>query len=169
MERLYRGHGRVSSEIPLPVDPPGHPATATRRHLVRRLLRPLAFVGVSGVGWLIDLSTFVVLTELVRWPGSLSNVVSSGLGIAFVFVASHGRLFGGRRADRGRHFAAYVLWQVVLVGSVSLAIDAAVEASGLLPVVVKIGLTPVTIVLNYLVLSQLARWRPRERSSPHVS
>jgi len=155
----------VTSEIPAPDRVvAGEPRTGARA-LVDLLLKPLAFVGISGVGWLIDLGTFLVLTEGVGWAGSVSNIVSSALGIVFVFAASHGHLFGGNAEDRGAHFTAYVLYQVLLVGGVSLAIDAIVDATGVLPIVAKLVLTPVTISINYVVLSRIARWSPSSRRS----
>ena len=123
------------------------------------MLKPLAFVGVSGVGWLIDLSAFLALTELVGWLGSVSNAISSTLGIVFVFSCSHQRIFGGRRQDRLRHLLAYLLWQVLLVGGVSLAIDAIARVTGFAPIVPKLVLTPVTLALNYVVMAHLTNWR----------
>lgn len=149
----------VSSEIPaVTCHAAGHPAR-TQRSIWERVLKPLAFVGVSGVGWLIDISAFLVLTELVGWLGSVSNAISSVLGIVFVFGFSHQCLFGGQRKDRMPHFLTYLLYQALLVGGVSFAIDAISQITGFAPIVAKLGLTPVTLALNYVVMVHLSSWR----------
>ena len=51
------------------------------------------FVVVSGIGWLIDLSVFFLLTNQFALNVFYSNILSSIPGFTFVFVVSTNKIF----------------------------------------------------------------------------
>ncbi len=80
--------------------------------LVRQAVR---FIGLSGIGWLMDLCVYTVLGI---WSEDLflSNIVSSWVGVTFVFLLSTRYVF----KDRGRiplkwKYVIYLSYQCVLI------------------------------------------------------
>lgn len=112
------------------------------------------FVALSGTGWLLDVCLFLGLVGL-GVPAGPANAASASAAVLFVFTASHGAVFDGRSADRGRDLVAYAVYQVVLVLLVSAAIGLLVRSAGVPPLVAKVGLTPFTLVSNFLVLRRI--------------
>lgn len=114
-----------------------------------------SFGGVSGLGWCLDMAVFAMLVHLARLPAGPANAVSAALAVVFVFLMTHERLFQGSHRQRHRNLAIYVGCQVVLVAGAAWLIGALVELSGLEPLVVKIGITPLTFAANFVVMSAI--------------
>ncbi len=127
--------------------------------LVRQAVR---FIGLSGIGWLMDLCVYTVLGI---WSEDLflSNIVSSWVGVTFVFLLSTRYVF----KDRGRiplkwKYVIYLSYQCVLILLMSellAAVDAVITRAisiaiilDLSAIISKIVITPVTMVLNFIVM-----------------
>lgn len=127
--------------------------------LVRQAVR---FIGLSGIGWLMDLCVYTVLGI---WSEDLflDNMVSSWVGVTFVFLSSTRYVF----KDRGRiplrwKYMIYLSYQCVLILLMSkllAVVDTAI--TGAVPIAVilqfssilsKIIITPITMVLNFIVM-----------------
>lgn len=121
------------------------------------------FIGVSGIGWLLDFALYTLLA-FCAVPLFWCNICGAFAGISFVFIFSTRYIFKSHSAlPLWVKYVLYVLYQIVLVCSVSwllVRIHGALLASGLLPqsilaIAAKILVTPITLVLNFLVLKQL--------------
>lgn len=121
------------------------------------------FIGVSGLGWLLDFTLYTLLA-FCAVPLFWCNVLGALAGISFVFVFSNRYIFKGHsRIPLWGKYMLYVMYQIVLVYSVSLLlvwVHGALLESGLLPqaslaIVAKLLITPITLVLNFLVLKNL--------------
>lgn len=127
------------------------------------------FIGVSGIGWVMDFVIYTLLTGAARLPVALSNYLSSLPAITFVFFVSTRKLFLCRPDGLSLRvkYVLYVVYQLLLVTGVSfLAQWLAVVAPLLLPflsgfakLAAKILITPITMVCNFFVLKYLAeKW-----------
>lgn len=120
------------------------------------------FIGISGVGWLIDFTIYTVLTSFTGIPVSFANIISSFPAITLVFLVSTRKIFSGEgRTPVWVRYIIYVLYQIVLVSLVSvLAGKLAGWLPGILPdgldgiskILAKIIITPVTMTVNFLVM-----------------
>lgn len=127
------------------------------------------FIGVSGIGWVMDFVIYTLLTGAARLPVALSNYLSSLPAITFVFFVSTRKLFLCRPDGLSLRvkYVLYVVYQLLLVTGVSfLAQWLAVVApllfpflSGFAKLAAKILITPITMVCNFFVLKYLAeKW-----------
>ena len=126
------------------------------------------FMGISGIGWCIDFSLYIVFTSCFQWQVFFSNCLSAVPAVTLVFLVSTSRIF---RKTPGKipvyaKYAIYLLYQLFLLLAVSLlgqwlaaeivfrAGNTGVAAS-LSKVVAKVVITPVTMAMNFLVMKLL--------------
>ncbi len=126
------------------------------------LAQMVSFVGISGLGWLLDLGVYTVLSHFWR-NLELSNMISSWLGVTFVFIFATRKVFqSAGKIPLWARYLIYLLYQAMLIYFISKAlltvnafilnnvqIDVIKNAS---PVISKIVITPVTILLNFLFM-----------------
>lgn len=125
-------------------------------------LQFFGFVGISGVGWLIDFSIYTALTSFTDIPVVYANMISSFPAITLVFLVSTRKIFkNGGHLPLWARYMLYLLYQLVLVTLVSvaagkLALWLAVLFGGKLAafskLLAKIIITPVTMTVNFLVM-----------------
>lgn len=127
------------------------------------------FIGISGIGWILDFVIYTLLTSAAHLPVALSNYISTIPAITLVFFVSTRKLFVCRPDGLSLRakYVLYVVYQLLLVTGVSfLAQWLAVALPLLLPflsgfakLAAKILITPVTMVCNFFVLKYLAeKW-----------
>lgn len=134
--------------------------------IVKKQIIP--FVLTSGVGWLIDLSIYSVLATVMGFNVMYSNLISTVPAFTFVFFVSVRHIFKNNihiLAVKYK-FAIYFIYQFVLVYLISVfgqwlynvllsfATNLGISVTTH-KFVVKILITPVTIVLNFLVMKVL--------------
>lgn len=134
---------------------------------MRKLLKQgIAFVGISGIGWIMDFVIFNLLNLKSSYV-AMNNMISSLVAVCFVFSVSTRKTFVQK--DGGIplkvKFAIYILYQIVLILLVSQLL--AVIAAGLYQIfngsiigkfsamAAKIIVTPLTMCLNFLVMKLL--------------
>lgn len=135
-----------------------------------RLLTPgwrtfLSFLLLSGLGWLCDMLTYTALVRLGGIAPFGANVVSSYVGVSFVWFTSLGSVFRRSGAGSGRFLLLYWCYQFVSIMAYSqlLQLAAAVLASqsGVLAqhsaLAAKIIITPFNLVTNFLFMKVLTR------------
>lgn len=127
----------------------------------------LGFVGISGLGWCLDFAVYSLLTSLLGLRVVTANYISTVPAITLVFFLSTRHTFRCREGGLPlwTKYLLYALYQLLLVTAVSwlgqavydwlspLALPALIGRY--LKVLIKIGMTPVTMVMNYLVLGRL--------------
>ena len=134
---------------------------------MKKLLnQALRFVGISGIGWLLDFTVFNVLN--IWFPRvDVNNVISSLVGVCFVFTVSTRKTF--IQKENGIplkwKFVVYVLYQLLLIFAVSFILAkinvlllSALEGTaltGFSALFSKIIITPLTMVCNFIVMKLL--------------
>jgi putative flippase GtrA len=129
------------------------------RQLLRQILR---FLGLSGIGWLMDFTVYTLLS--LRMENlALVNVFSSLVGASFVFLFSTRFVFrDSHRIPLGLKYAIYIVYQLLLIFLISkllawIAAGIALYAPWALlrklaAVLSKIIVTPITMTVNFLVM-----------------
>lgn len=131
--------------------------------MVAKLLQQaIRFVGLSGIGWILDFCTYTVLGF---FSGNLvaNNVISSWVGVTFVFIFATRKVFqNNSRISLKWKYVIYLLYQCVLIFLVSLLLK---EVDGAIikwvsieliqaysSIIAKIVITPITMILNFFVM-----------------
>ena len=129
----------------------------------RRLLRQaLRFLGLSGIGWLMDFTVYTLLS--LRMENlALVNVISSLVGASFVFLFSTRYVFrDSHRIPLWLKYAIYIVYQLALIWLISKLL-AWVHLMivtyapwpflvSLAPVLAKILVTPITMTVNFFAM-----------------
>lgn len=133
---------------------------------MKRLLgQAVRFVGLSGIGWILDFSTYIVLSRICE-NLVLDNFISSWVGVTFVFIFATRKIFeNNSRIDLKWKYLIYIVYQVLLIFLVSKLlglIDSFIVSNISLAVVTrfsaiiaKILVTPITMILNFFVMKGL--------------
>lgn len=136
------------------------------RNLIRQAVR---FVGISGCGWLIDFSIYIILTETFRFPVAYANMISAIPAVTLVFLVSTRKIFANKKGGLplwGKYIV-YFLYQMALVFCVSwvgeglfrlLSKTAMMNISLIaehLKILCKILITPITMTANFFVMKVL--------------
>ena len=133
---------------------------------MKRLLgQAVRFIGPSGIGWILDFSTYIVLSRICE-NLVLDNFISSWVGVTFVFIFATRKIFeNNSRIDLKWKYLIYIVYQVLLIFLVSKLlglIDSFIVSNISLAVVTrfsaiiaKILVTPITMILNFFVMKGL--------------
>ncbi len=125
----------------------------------------IRFIGISGIGWCIDFGLYIVFTSVFGWPVFISNCLSAVPAVTLVFTVSTAKIFqrSGGKVPVYMKYILYLTYQFFLLLAVSslgqwLADMIAAKAAdvGMLvrfsKVIAKILITPVTMVMNFIVM-----------------
>lgn len=128
------------------------------RDLLRQALR---FIGLSGIGWLLDFAVYTLLSIKASNLAAV-NMISSLVGASFVFVFSTRFVFrNNHRIPLIWKYCVYIVYQVILIVLISLLLSrinelicACVPAfiAAFSAVLSKIIVTPITMTLNFFVM-----------------
>jgi putative flippase GtrA len=133
--------------------------------LKRLLGQAVRFIGLSGIGWILDFSTYIVLSRICE-NLVLDNFIRSWVGVTFVFIFATRKIFeNNSRIDLKWKYLIYIVYQVLLIFLVSKLlglIDSFIVSNISLAVVTrfsaiiaKILVTPITMILNFFVMKGL--------------
>ena len=129
----------------------------------------VAFVLVSGIGWLLDFGVYAYLTGMAGWTVSYANFFSAIPAVSFVFFMSTRHIFakGSRRLSTHDKYIIYLLYQVLLVAIVSCLAQGLYNVlmdmgdlwqktfCDYLSIIVKLVITPFTVLANFFVMKVL--------------
>ena len=130
---------------------------------LRRLLQQaLRFLGLSGIGWLLDFTVYTLLSMRME-NLALVNVLSSLVGASFVFIFSTRFVFrDSHRIPLTFKYAIYIVYQLLLIWLISrllawVAAGIALHAPWellrrLSAILAKILVTPVTMTINFFAM-----------------
>ena len=129
----------------------------------------IKFFGLSGLGWCIDFSLYLILTLVCGLPVFYANCISSIPAVTLVFFVSTRKIFekNNSKIPLFIKYLIYVLYQFVLLTGVSALgqyIAAWITAwSGNRMLIAKAGkifaklfITPITMVINFIVMKGMA-------------
>lgn len=133
------------------------PYVETARVLIRTLV---SFAGVSGIGLALDFSIFQSLVLLGLHPSS-ANAISSAAGITFVYFASVRRIFKYEGHFLIAKWLTYICYEALLIAIVSITIGRLSEDLHAKAWLIKIGVTPLTFLANFIFMSWLTGYFDR--------
>lgn len=129
------------------------------------IIQFIKFLLVSGTGWIIDFGLYSMLTGVLGFKILYSNILSSMPAITFVFVISTKKIFKENKNSFSikQKYLIYFVYQMVLIFLVSLlgqfvyivAIRNEINFNSL-KIIIKIMITPITMILNFFVIKYLA-------------
>ena len=129
---------------------------------------------IAGIGWVIDFSLYTVLTMALDLPVALSNGLSSLVSVTFVFFMSTKKVLTNNTngLPLAAKYVVYVVYQACMILAMSALAGqlngwllglSAVRGTPVLArntkIITKILITPVTMVVNYLVLKRIVEGR----------
>ncbi|WP_153727014.1 GtrA family protein [Salinibacillus xinjiangensis] len=136
--------------------------------MFKKLLLFLSFVAVSGIGWLIDFVVYTILVEYVKLSVFVSNIASALPAITFVFLASTNKVFKStnpriRLIYKYFVYFGYQALLLLLISWLAQFIYDFIYHSMVLPqsissnlaLWVKVLITPITLLANYIVMKTL--------------
>ncbi len=126
----------------------------------------MGFLLISGTGWLMDVGVYSIFTMLLGINIFFSNTISSILAITFVFCISTKKIFvsNNNKISLKMKYVIYFIYQLILIVLISLIMQKInflivnhykIEVS-YLKLIIKIVVTPITMILNFFVLKILS-------------
>ena len=125
-------------------------------------MQAIKFFGLSGIGWILDFTTYTILgffsDNLV-----INNMVSSWVGVSFVFVFATRKVFQNHSKIALKwKYLIYLLYQCILIfftskllNIINVAILSNTDIELLhrfSAIISKILITPITMILNFLIM-----------------
>ena len=123
------------------------------------------FFNISGIGWLIDVIIYSILVIVLNINIDLANIISSLIGVSFVFLISTKKLFlNSSKINLKIKYILYILYQILLIYLVSKTLLVIKDSLGFINInfikrnielVSKIIITPFTMLINFFVVKKL--------------
>ena len=136
-------------------------------NLKKILKQFINFLFLSGIGWLIDFTLYLLFSNVFNLKIIHSNILSSIPAVTFVFFVSTRKVFSKNNSKilLKEKYLIYFLYQLILIVLISLLaqylyllslknISMNVELK-LLKIIIKILITPITMLINFIVMKFL--------------
>lgn len=133
---------------------------------VKNLLKQaVKFVGLSGIGWILDFLTYTIL-GFISSNVVVNNIISSWIGVTFVFVFATRKVFQNQsQISLKWKYLIYLGYQVLLILLISkllgqvnefILVHNTIRIIGRFSTIIsKILVTPITMVLNFIVMKSV--------------
>ncbi len=133
---------------------------------MKMLLKQIVkFVGISGIGWILDFFTYTSLS-FCSHNIVINNIISSWIGVTFVFIFATRKVFkNNSRISLKKKYAIYLAYQLILIyliskllGYVNSYIISNImieEILRLSTVISKVIITPITMIMNFIVMKSI--------------
>lgn len=132
----------------------------------------LGFVLISGIGWLLDMMSYIFFSQILGIKPPYANFISSMVGVTYVWFLAINRLFDRRKYGRSHYLFIYWGYQMVSILGYSALISVVAasvfnsnisEIVGIPPNLVgKIIITAPNLFSNFIFMKILTRFmRPR--------
>lgn len=130
------------------------------------LIQALKFLGISGIGWLIDMAIYFILTSLMI-NIVFSNILSSLVAVTFVYFTSTKKIFINKNKEFNinKKYIIYVIYQIfiillssTIIGLVNKLIILYIDFNVVLKysqIIAKILITPITMLCNFIFMKLL--------------
>ena len=122
-------------------------------------LQAFYFFGISGIGWILDFCTFILL-GFISENLIINNTVSSWIGVTFVFCFATRTVFNNSNRLYLKYFI-YLVYQILLIYGISKLLNyinlliAEYLVGSFIPVIAKMVVTPVTMILNFIFMKNI--------------
>ena len=129
------------------------------------LKQAVKFVGLSGIGWILDFLTYTIL-GLISSNVVVNNIISSWIGVTFVFIFATRKVFQNQsQISLKWKYLIYLGYQVLLILLISKLLGQVNEfilvhntiriIRRFSTIISKILVTPITMVLNFIVMKSV--------------
>lgn len=126
------------------------------------MIQILKFIGVSGIGWLLDFGTYIML-GFISENLAINNFISSYVGGAFVFVFATRKVFqNNSKIALKWKYLIYLVYQLIMIifaskllNGINLAIVNNINVNFIVDfsaIIAKIVVIPFTMVMNFIVM-----------------
>ncbi|MGM9534388.1 MAG: GtrA family protein [Intestinibacter sp.] len=127
----------------------------------------IKFVFTSGIGWILDFGIYIILSKYFGWEVLYANFCSAIPSISFVFIVSTSKIFKNKKTkvSLSCKYLIYFTYQMVLILSVSyigqvlygvfINLVKIPFILAYLKIFIKIIITPITLILNFLFMNIL--------------
>ncbi len=134
---------------------------------IRIIKQGFSFLIVSGIGWLIDFCTYLVLTKYFNISVMYANMISAIPAVSYVFLISSKKIFKNEKSKLTLNYKylIYFGYQIILVSLVSILGEYLFSIfvnlitisiiSNNLKIFIKILITPITMALNFIIMKNL--------------
>ena len=130
--------------------------------------KAIKFTFVSGIGFIIDFIIYNILILIFHINVGISNMISSLVGVTFVFFTSTKHIFENNTSNikLKYKYLIYVVYQIVLILVASRVIiifkNFFISSNIMLvakyaKILAKICITPFTLAINYFVMKKLTK------------
>ena len=128
-------------------------------------LQAVKFIGLSGIGWILDFTTYTILGFFSK-NVTLNNFISSWVGVTFVFIFATRKVFqNNSKIPLKMKYLIYLAYQCLLIFLISKLLgyvnawivdnitwEVVVRFA---PTISKIFVTPITMLLNFIVMKTI--------------
>ena len=142
--------------------------TYTSRNDKNSLLKKfIRFLGISGIGWLLDFFIYCFLIFVLNMPVFWANIFSAIPAVTLVFFVSICKVFKKKESNMPLWFKyiIYICYTIVLLLLVSalgqciygviIRYDLFIIFNLFLPIMIKCGITGITIMCNFFMMKFL--------------
>lgn len=130
------------------------------------LIQALSFFGISGIGWLMDMGIYTVVSSVFDISVGIINMFSSLVAVTFVYIVSTKKLFKNNenKFNIRKKYVFYILYQVCMICFSSMMIgliasnlmkSSIVFIKSFYKVLSKVIFTPVTMIINFFFMKWL--------------
>lgn len=129
------------------------------------LIQAFSFFAISGIGWIMDVIIFTLLTKL-NVPVIFSNIVSATTATTYVYIISTKKIFQNKDGyNLKTKYILYFVYQIIMIVASSVIIYFVSESLrdiitielilNNVKLVSKILVTPFTMLINFLFMKWL--------------
>ena len=129
------------------------------------LKQAVKFVGLSGIGWILDFLTYTIL-GFISSNVVVNNIISSWIGVTFVFIFATRKVFQNQsQISLKWKYLIYLGYEVLLILLISkllgqvnefILVHNTIRIIGRFSTIIsKILVTPITMVLNFIVMKSV--------------
>ena len=129
------------------------------------LLQAFSFFGISGIGWIMDMLIYTILTQN-SINTFISNCISSFVAITFVYLTSTKKIFinNNNSFNLKKKYILYIVYQIIIITLssyfIGLISDMLIYSNFIFfvnysKICGKIIVTPFTMVTNFLFMKFL--------------
>lgn len=120
------------------------------------------FIITSGFGWLLDMMIFFSCVHYFNIPVIISNFISAGMAVIFVFFLSTKHIFQNVGSSISLKLVIYIFFQLVSIVIYSFIIEWISSLfvyfqsiNGVRQIAAKIIVTPLSLITNFIVMKYL--------------
>lgn len=138
-----------------------------KEKLVKLVKQGISFILVSGIGWIFDFSTYLILTGVFNLNVMISNMISAIPALSYVFSMSTKKIFekSNSKLSLKTKYFIYFIYQIILVTTVSFIANIIYKyfiniitlplIIKYLKIFIKLVITPITMILNFIIMKNL--------------